>query len=415
MKRAVSRRLVRLCSLIFAGLLGVMSSPALAAHGTISITNARSRVVQVTIDKTYRGEVSAGKRRTFSAGLGRSVVEIRAPGGSLLTREVVDVRPGRVIALSASPSSGHVRVENRSGADLRLLIDGESRGSLLIGRSKELELRTGRHEIVATYRQHGAERTLQTSTMVLQRGELDSIVLRPADTTRVRIENETGRRAAVRIDGEARGTLEDGKSRLFEVTPGPHRLALMVGERELDGTTLDARRYADNAFIAEVRLGELVVVNPLPIPVEVTVNGGRERRVAAMGRASFRRLEPGRVTVTITRETGESLLSAEARIRAGDDTSVTVPEPRRGVALVMNDVPRTARVLIDGVVAAKVPGLGEHRMELSLGAHPVIAIDDDGRLLMAGELDVGRYDTAIFVVGSAQARLDLGPVTCAIH
>ena len=216
------------------------------------------------------------------------------------------------------PATGRVVVINNSGADVRVKLPDRSSETLPAGRRLTVDLPAGDAVIKASYRQFQMPMLLERNRVNVLPGGLTTVVLDPEDEARVLVTNATPVEADVLVGGVFRSHLLPGAATVVTTRPGVQNLALVAtGGRTLATTRMDLRPYAEPIWTVDRgATADLVVTNPLPIPVRVVTDGRASRVVDAGQRVVFddlplgvvhRRREPAaqQCVLQVLRQQGE--------------------------------------------------------------------------------------------------------------
>lgn len=292
------------------------------------------------------------------------------------------------------PAYGTVYVTNQTPAPLLVTVDGRAL-SVAPGRSVPFQAREGEVAVRATYRQFGIDRGLPVREVYVRSSRAASVVLTPPGTGYVKVQNQADRAADLLVDGRVYTSLQPYQSRIVPLAVGCHDLAMVAGSWTIDRERIEVAAFAEPMFIAEMpRVNDLVVYNPLPIPLQMVTDRGQSRLVDALGQTVFHDVPIGAFHVTARRVTGEQVDDVVATIRPDGVTSWRVDAPTRGVLDLQNDEPVTTQLLVDGrYTRSLAPGQDAH-FELSLGAHHVELVDDRGRRIEDAWVTVDPYRTA---------------------
>ncbi|RME28893.1 MAG: hypothetical protein D6798_01350 [Deltaproteobacteria bacterium] len=294
-------------------------------------------------------------------------------------------------------ATARLLVINDAGGPVQLHLDGRSVGSLAPGEARQLRATVGSHRVEATYVQLGVERTLQAVSMRLVRGEHRQVRLLPPRDSLVAVRNPLDRPAELWVDGRFRAALAPFQRQLVAVELGPARLELVIDGRVVDRDQRQVRAFAGVSWSPEPALvGDLVVVNPLPIPVTLTCSRGMVRTLPAHGRTTWTDLDVGVFSLTVRRaDGGEPIGVLRPTVRAFERTEATVPAPSRGVVALSNPGRRAVRVYLDGRLLTTLTAGETERLLVRPGVHEVALVSArTGRRLARRSLRVDRYDVA---------------------
>lgn len=292
------------------------------------------------------------------------------------------------------PTYGTVYVTNQTPASLLVTVDGRA-ASVAPGRSLPFQAREGEVAVRATYRQFGIDRGLPVREVYVRSSRAASVVLTSPSTGYVKVQNQADRAADLLVDGRVYTSLQPYQSRIVPMTVGCHDLAMVAGTWTVDRERVEVAAFAEPMFIAEMpRVNDLVVYNPLPIPLQVLTDRGQSRTVDALGQTVFHDVPIGALHVTARRVTGEQVDDVVATIRPDGITSWRVDAPTRGLVDLLNDEPVSTQLLVDGrYTRSLAPGQDAH-FELALGSHHVELVDERGRRIEDTWVTVDPFRTA---------------------
>lgn len=294
----------------------------------------------------------------------------------------------------ARHSSALVTVHNDTPATVTTTVDG-IRVSLAAGQTRSIAIPAGSSTLVATYEQFGRDVMLRTESFYLRPGRSTYLELDAPVTTRVLLKNESDRAGTVVINGRQTETLGPHESELVGVPVGTATLAFFVDGRQVDQARMQLVPMAEQSWTMDLpRTGDLVVSNPLPIPVVLTCDRGLKRTVAAFSQTRYEDLSIGSFHLRATRTTGEAVDDLRVTIRPMVDNRGTVDAPSTGLVLVDNDTSTPVEVYESGRRIASFAAGAETRMLLSVGWHELEVRDAYGRELREKWIEVEPYDVA---------------------
>jgi hypothetical protein len=235
-------------------LIGVALSGSAEAgwqDGMVSITNARPDGVRVMIDRTYRGTVMPADAEAFEITPGQHHILVTCAKGYTLTEKTVDIAPFEAEAITVQAQAAALSMVNSAGTILYIDVDGERLATLRPSEHSSVKIPAGTHKVKATYRQHDRSHTLSAQSIRFSPGQTESMRFSPASTGRVKVVNDFGQTAHVRIDGEIMGSIRAGKSKLVESPIGAVRVELLIDGHVVAVDRLSVRRYHDTTFRAD--------------------------------------------------------------------------------------------------------------------------------------------------------------------
>lgn len=325
------------------------------------------------------------------------------------------------LLLAATPAlarhgvpTGAVDVVNQSGGTVSVALTGQPPMRLVPGQRATLYGPAGEASVRATYVQFGSERLLETEQVWVSPRYRATVVLEPEDAARVLVTNATPELADLVVGGQRHFQMAPGQSRLVTVPVGFVDVELRAGGRVLDELALSARPFYEHRWVAELPpTGDLLVKNPLPIPVELVCDRGLVRTVPAYGSTVYEDLPPGPFHLTARRVSDEVVDSATLTVQPGRRVDWRVDAPSKGLVQLDSEHWLSSRVFVDDRLAKSLAPEQDARVELPLGWHRVLARDSEGRVLADTWIEVEPYDLARVAFGVdryalADARDDRG-------
>jgi hypothetical protein len=301
------------------------------------------------------------------------------------------------------PPPGRVFVFNQSGGTVTVAVSGQSGRTLAPWQTGELRARPGEVAVRATYQQFGAERTLQSDRVYVAPGRAVAVTLAPEDTARLLVTNQTRFEATLLVDGKPSGaSFLPGEARVVATRLGAVDFAMTGGGRTLERARLTMRAFEEPRWVVDPPpTGDLLVLNPLPIPIQLVCDKGLVRTVAAHGQATYADLPPGAFRLTARRAaTGEFVDAESSAIRAGATSTWRVDVPRTGFVSLDSDHFLGTEVLLDGKRLAVLAPEGAARVEATVGWHEVTVRDDRGRVVLSTWVEVEPFDVARLAFGT---------------
>lgn len=300
------------------------------------------------------------------------------------------------LLLGSSPAwagSGRISVSNDRGETILVQVDRHDQGQVAARSRTVLSVHPGRHEVVL--RSRSGQVLLRTVEDVRPGGS--SSVRLAAIEAPLRVLNPLDRTVRVMVDGEPRATLLPYASRSLTLELGRHSLALVLDGRSIvsEGVAVTTDRQQTWAP-RPAMIGDLVVNNPLPIPVTLTCSRGLSRTLPAHGTTTYGGLSQGSFALTVRRAGGGELLGQlRPSVRAFDTVAVAVQPPTTGILAVTSQQRRgIARVYVDGRFLTSIGPASTERLELSPGQHEVVIRHGEGQVLDRRTVRIDRYDVA---------------------
>lgn len=300
------------------------------------------------------------------------------------------------------PPPGRVIVFNQSGGTVTVAVSGQSGRTLTPWQTGELWTRPGEVTVRATYVQFGAERTLQSDRVYVAPGRATAVTLAPEDTARVLVTNQSRFQATLLVDGKPVGSsFLPGEARVVATRLGPVDFAMTADGRTLERARLTMRAFEEPRWIVDPPVtGDLLVVNPLPIPIQLVCDKGLVRTVAAYGQTTYANLPMGTFRLTARRTSGEYVDAESNVIRPGATSSWRVDAPRTGFVSLDSDHFLGTEIRVDGKRMATLAPGGATRVEAKVGWHEVMVLDDRGRVVLSTWIEVEPFDVARLSFGT---------------
>ena len=283
-----------------------------------------------------------------------------------------------------SPYDGRLEVKNDRAYPITLSIDGEA-----FGRVQPHSRRVVRHvpngvRFVAVGCSIGG--TLDEKVAVPVRG-LARMRVAPL-FGQAQIENRTGTRMKVFIDGEKVGFMRTGRDFTTErMKPGRHTIELQPVAAPFDGGPRMRKTITVRAGVTQpVRFGtyaaSLTVRNSGRRAARLFIDGKRMERIEPGRTRTVTNLVPGRVKVELRRRHQRVVSSTRLTLSPGEKAQWNPQPPvmRDGDLLVSNGDRRHVRVLLDGREIARL-GRDESRLvrDVRRGRHRVTVVYANGQ------------------------------------
>ncbi len=291
------------------------------------------------------------------------------------------------------PPPGRVVVYNQSGGTVTVTLSGQPGRTLPAWQTAELVAYPGETMLRATYFQFGAEQVLESERVYVVPGRTSSVTLAPERTARVLVTNDSPFYAQLFVDGRPGAKFTPGEARVVSLTVGRADLELVADGRPLGRATMSLRAFEEPRWtVSPPRLGDLVVRNPLPIPIQLVCDKGLVRNVAPYGSTTYTGLPAGGFRLTARRVTGEFIDSETAAIRAGTTTGWSVDAPRTGFVSLDSDHWLGVEVRLDGKRMVSLAPDAVHKLEAKVGWHELTVIDDRGRVVLSTWVEFEPYE-----------------------
>jgi hypothetical protein len=300
-----------------------------------------------------------------------------------------------------APTAGRISVTNASGGDLSVTLSGQPTRRLPAWQSVSFTTAAGEAFLRATYAQFGAEQVLQTDRIAVVPGRTVDVTLAPERTARLLVVNQAPTEAQLLVDGRVNATFGPGASRIVALPAATHELTMVAAGRTLARTRMALLPFDEPRWLVTVpRVGDLVVSNPLPIPVQIVADSGLVRTVSPYGQVVLADLPLGSFHVLARRVSGEYVDATTADIRFGGATTWRVDAPRTGLLDLDSEHFLAADVYVDGRRMVTLAPDAEHRTVTTVGWHEVTAVDQRGREIARTWVEVEPFDVARVAFGT---------------
>jgi hypothetical protein len=216
------------------------------------------------------------------------------------------------------------------------------------------------------------------------------------------IVNSTEDAAYVYVDGEFLGRVASGKGKVFESSPGRHRVSLMSQDGEL--LQRERLRTADGEMATVVLHpphGILELQNDSGTALRITVDGEYLAEVQD-GESVSQRVSPGRHRVrAFYRVKGSSVLLSrqDTRILDGAEQSLNLQPASSGWIHVSNTLNKRAELRVDGVRHGRLRAGESILIEAPLGHVELGLTDLKGRVIAEETVEVEPYRASSFFSG----------------
>lgn len=313
-------------------------------------------------------------------------------------------QPARVQRPAPVPN-GSIMVENDAGAPLTITVDALS-FETAPGERVLVSLPPGDHRVTASYLQFGVKQTY-FSRDILVAPEAAITASIPRETVaRVAITNPAPFGATLSLGGRELGRIEAGKTLIKSAPVGAQQVVLRFDNGTTDSEILGMAPYAEHRWTADPPpvTGDLLVQNPLPIPIELVCSRGLVRTVPAYGSTRYDGVPAGVFSLTARRVTDEPIDAEGLKVVPGRTVTWRVDAPTTGLVSIDNDLGVPSRVYIDGAPRLSLSAEHNQRLVLPLGWHRVTIRDAHGRELQDRWIEVKPYDTSTVHYGNDRAR-----------
>ncbi len=296
---------------------------------------------------------------------------------------------------------GIVEVQNRAGVTLTVSVEGGGTRTLSPGEIERFSTAEGRVDVRASYGMYGSTFSLFNKEVRVYDHRVTHVDATAPRSAKVRLVNDTGVDAEFFADGREIAELNAGTSRIVSLPLGAVELTAFAHGQRLESESVFLRAFSETVLVAEApRFADLVVDNPLPIAVEVTV-GHADQRIAAGGRAVFQRVPVGLVEVSTERVGGQFLDRERVSVRPFSGARMSIDAPNTGLVQLQSRDDDLIRVFADGRILTTLAPRQELTVLLPLGEIMLEMRTLDGRLVERSFVRVAPY---------AVAELDFGRV-----
>lgn len=296
--------------------------------------------------------------------------------------------------------TGTLTVANNSGGRVNLQVDGQVSRSLAPWQTLSLPLPAGDNRLRVTYTQFGQERLLQSDRVFITPARTSYVTVRSETTARVMVKNGFNVPGYVSVNGKFAAALRPGESRVLSAPIGSATITLAANGATLASTRMTLAAFTEPSFVAEPPpVGDLMVHNPLPIPVELVCDRGMVRTLPAYGRTEYEDIPVGTFHLTARRLSGQRIDEEFATIRRDADLTWRIAPPQTGLVALDSDAPLQVRVRIDDRAVATLSPDENRVIEAELGWHHLDVRDAQGRLVLDTWIDVEPYDVTALSFG----------------
>ena len=302
--------------------------------------------------------------------------------------------------------AGHFIVDNDRFITVYAYVDGRRLGTVEPEETQAFAVPTGYHRLEV--------RCAKGSSLFR-----DEELVRPREVVRAEIdawegklivENETPFGGTLYIDGQDKGWLASGDERVLVLAPGTVDVTLRGQGMVLDSETARIRT-GQRTFVdaEEPAFAELDLVNPLPVAVEVRVEGSGTIRLPPGARRTLHGVEVDEVDVEIRlASTGRLIERCDVKVSPYTGGELRVPVPKEAPLALHNTGSRTLKVFIDGRFVATLSAYADRVVEVDVGWARLEIRDDRGRTLEEQRIEIDPYDNRDLRVGarSSSARAE---------
>ena len=248
-------------------------------EGSVLVFNRTATPQQIIIDKIAATTVAPGKRHTIRLRAGPhhmvavSTVNSRAVMATLMVRSQVTA------SWVLQPAQGTVRIVNHTAEILDLRINGAPLGYVVRDSERVFgPFPPGKHKLLALGRW---THTVYETTSHLVDGRTEVWEVHPAQG-RVVVGNRRDEAIRIVVDGETHQTLAAHKKVTMSLPLGGHLLELVgVSTHEIFRQRLRIQPNRTYAVEAPAGPAQLRIINALPVPLTIEINGTVTGTVAA--------------------------------------------------------------------------------------------------------------------------------------
>ncbi len=288
-------------------------------EGSVMVLNRTSTPQQIIIDKIVTITVPPGKRHVLRLRAGPhhmvavSTVTSRAIMATLMVRHQL------AASWVLQPAQGTLRIVNHTAEVLDLRIDGATLGYVVRDSERVFgPFSPGEHKLVALGRW---THTVYETTSHLVDGRTEVWEVHPAQG-HVVVDNRRDEAIRIAVDGETHQTLAAHKRVTISLPLGGHLLE-MTGVRTHETFRQHLRIQPDRTYAVEAPAGpaQLRVINALPVPLTIHINGAVAGTVAAQSEQVMAFRDLG--WVEIHARGPDTTLSWYRRLLVNDDRELT--------------------------------------------------------------------------------------------
>ncbi len=343
--------------------------------GVLRVHNTTAEPVRVFIDQHPREMIWAGGETEYR-GILMGVHRVLVTGiktGFTADREVAVSKDAIPVFVVTRPE-GAVRIENRSGVEIRLDAGGRS----LHLRNGEMVLFPGLGEgSFAIMALDNIGRPVWSGNVAVVPNRVIEMFI-PPPPGRLAVVSEVNDTLQILADGRGLGDcLAQGAAQFEGLAPGMTRLQAVAR----DGTVVARARLAvtgGDPTVWLVRAGEtdetivgegtLLVTNHTREQVRLRVASWDRGEIPPGGRRSIAGLTPGAVSVATLGLNSRQIFRAEATIRVGETTTVAV-RPALGTLAITNERDEEVMVLVDEEEVIRLAPSQKQELRIGVGRH----------------------------------------------
>jgi hypothetical protein len=303
------------------------------------------------------------------------------------------------------PALVPVTVYNEAGGTVQLSLPGRAPLSLANHASAQITLAEGHQELHASYRLFGTDYPMEEVELYLRPGRPATAVIPPVTLARFQVSNLTGAVGTVFKNGSPLTELRPGESRVFASPPGLAELSFQSNGRIVDSERISLVPIQEIRWAAQPPpVGDLVVMNPFPMAVELVCDRGMVRTLPPFGSTVYEDLPVGSFHLTARRVTDEYLSDQVLPVRAGGNTTWKLDPPSQGLLTLDSDHWAYARVYVDGRQVSSLMPDQTRRLQLPLGWHELSIRDERGYSLLRRWVEVEAFEDEFVKVGRSRSE-----------
>lgn len=303
------------------------------------------------------------------------------------------------------PALVPVTIFNEAGGTVQINLPGRAPLSLANHASAVVTLAEGPQELRASYRLFGNDYPMEEVDLFLRAGRPATAVIPPATLARFQVSNLTASVGTVFKNGSPLAELRPGESRVFASAPGIAELSFQSNGRIVDSERISLVPIQEIRWAAQPPpVGDLVVMNPFPMAVELVCDRGLVRTLPPFGSTVYEDLPVGSFHLTARRVTDEYLSDQVLPVRAGGNTTWKLDPPTQGLLTLDSDHWAYARVYVDGRQVAGLSPDQTRRLQLSVGWHELSVRDERGYSLVRRWVEVDPFEDEFVKVGRSRSE-----------
>lgn len=380
--------------------------------GRVRVVNRSPEPVRAFLDGATKDLVWPGGDAEYGD-LVPGTVRVRAEGTQtgFAGETVLEVAPGSVAVFEVQAPQSALRVTNRAGTPAWISVRGEPDQRVADGVAAVFPgLAPGARDVVA---RDEVGRTLWAGRVDLVLGRVAEAVV-PAPTGELSVLSEAKVPVSILADGNALGLcaaggaaqfagLPGGVVRVRAVDPEGGLVARAVLTVRNDGTTLWMVRPGESAERTGDE-GSLAVENRTGEALRLRVDGADRGDVPQGGRRVVPDLPPGPRAVAVAGLRSGDVLRATVEVPPGG-TATWAARPRSSTLALRNARTEEVRVLVDGVMTARLAAAQTVEVPLTAGTHVVDAVGVTSLRATTHRLDLPPATVTDLVLPSPTATL----------